>query len=67
MLNNDMERLFGRVRRWKEGDRLFAENDWFRGAYVVTDNRSKVGSMGLHGPDQICVEFISAEKGKLWE
>lgn len=63
----ETEQLFGKVRRWKDGDRLWAENDWVRGVYVVTAEPDKVGSIGLHGPDQMCVEFISEDKALLWK
>lgn len=56
MTKAETEKLFGPVRRWKEGDILFAENDWISGAFVVTDDREKIGQLGLHpyGADQMC-------------
>jgi len=59
--------LDGPVRRWKTGDILHAENDILRMAYVVTRDPEKVGTLGWHGPDQICVEYISPQSGSLWE
>jgi hypothetical protein len=58
---------FGEVRRWKEGDVLWAENDFIRMAYAVTDDTDLVGSIGLHGPDQLCVEYISPTTAALWQ
>jgi hypothetical protein len=64
---NEQTALFGSVRRWKEGDILWASNDWIGGAYVVTDDPREVGHMAWHGPKEICVEYITAEQGKLWD
>lgn len=58
---------FGETRRWKDGDILHAENVFISGAYVVTDDKSKVGSLGFHGPRELCVEYISAEAAKVWD
>lgn len=49
----------GPVKRWRDGDIIFVENDWIRMAYVETDDPSKVGTLGLHGPDRMCVEYIA--------
>ena len=51
-------------RKWREGDILYAENDWVRMAFVVTDDLTKLGQMGWH--NDICVEYISADTAKLW-
>ena len=61
------ERVFGNVRRWRDGERLWAENDWVTMVYVVTDDTELVGSVGLHGEDQMCVEFISPQTAELWD
>jgi hypothetical protein len=55
------------VKRWKTGDILWAENDFVRGVYVVASDPRKVGTLGFHGPDEICVEFISEDQGHLWD
>lgn len=59
-------RAFGPTRRWRDGDILHAENDFISGAYVVTDDKSKVGELGFHGPRELCVEYISPEAAKVW-
>ena len=59
--------IFGEVRRWKEGDILWAENDIIRMCYVVAENDSMVGHEGWHGPQQIWVEYISPDMAKAWE
>ena len=55
------------IRRWKENDILFAANNFFLMAFVVSAN--KVGQLGWHpnGHDQICVEYIDEEAAKSWE
>lgn len=59
------------TRRWREGDILFAENDWVLTAVVVTDDPKKLEGwrMGLHpyGEDQMCVGYITAEHAKAWD
>lgn len=62
-----MEQVFGKVYRWRVGDIFFAKNDWISMAYAVTDDPAKVGTVGLHGPEEMCVEFIGADKAKLWD
>jgi hypothetical protein len=59
--------VFGPVHRWKDGDILRASNDWVSMAYVVADDPRKIGHMGWHGPDEVCVEYITQEQGRLWE
>lgn len=50
----------GPVRRWKDDHGIYwAENEWLRLAWAKTDDPAKEGSLGFHGPDEICVEFIS--------
>lgn len=63
---NEKSAVFGPVHRWTEGDVLKASNDWISMAYVVTDDSEKVGSLGLHEPDQLCVEYISPAQAALW-
>jgi hypothetical protein len=62
---------FGPVRRWREGDVLFAENDWISAAYVATDDPEKLTGwrMGWHPYDgtEICVEYITPEQAKAWD
>lgn len=61
----------GVTRRWREGDILFAENDWISGAFVVTDDPEKMRGLGLgwhpYKDTQICVEYITAEQAKAWQ
>jgi hypothetical protein len=45
--SGDMAKIFGRIRRWKEGDILFAENNWVSGAYVVTTDPEKLSGFRL--------------------
>lgn len=64
-----IDQPFGPVRRWREGDRYYAENDFVRMVYVVADDPEKAGNfgrLGLHGPDQMCVEFVTADVVKNW-
>lgn len=58
--------IFGPVKRWKDGDVLWAENDILLMAYVVTDDFAKVGTIGLHD-NRIYVEFINADQAKAWD
>jgi hypothetical protein len=57
------------TRRWKDGDVLWAENDFCRIAYVPTDDPAKLAGwrMGLHGPEKLCVSYITLDQAKLWE
>lgn len=61
----------GPVRRWKEGDILYAENDFVRMAYVVTDDHEKLSGwrLGLHpyGDTEICVGYITHDQAKAWD
>lgn len=58
------------TRRWREGDILFAENDWVKTADVVSDDPKKLGGLGLglhpYGDSQMCVGYITAEQAKAW-
>lgn len=68
--DDEFAKAMGPVRRWREGNILFAENDFIRGAYMVIDDQAKfegLFGMGFEGPRQICVEYITAEVGKLWD
>lgn len=58
----------GPVRRWKEGNVLFAENDFIKMAYAVTKVPEKIGTLGWYGKGQnaICVEFISESVSHAW-
>ncbi len=56
----------GGVRRWKDGDILYAENDWLLMAYVVTDDVSKLDALKIHGPDEVFVQLISADQAEPW-
>ena len=49
----------GPVHRWQEGDIMYAENDFILLTWVYTDDPSKVGTFGWHGPNQIYVEYIA--------
>lgn len=53
------------VRRWRDGDVLWAENGFVTMAYVVTDKLRDVGTLGVHG--DLFVEYISAQQAKLWD
>jgi hypothetical protein len=57
---------FGELRLWRTADGiLWAENDLFRGAYLATDDATKIGALGWH--NEICVEFISEQVAKGWQ
>ena len=60
----------GSVKRWMDGDIYMAKNDFCSLAWAVTDDPAKVGSFGWHGPQQIGVEYVSADwvkrHGHLW-
>lgn len=62
-MNADTQTEFGingPVRRWRDDHRIYwAENDWLRLAWARTDDPAKVGRLGFHGPEQVCVEYIS--------
>jgi hypothetical protein len=57
--------FLGPVRRWREGDSYYAENDVVRIAWVYTDDPAKVGTFGWHGPQQIGVEYVARPKIKI--
>lgn len=61
------KKWFGDVTRWRDGERLYAKNDFCTLVYVVTDDPNLVGELDLHGADRMCVKLISAEQAKLWE
>jgi hypothetical protein len=67
--NESLRKLFGPVRRWKDGERLWAENDFATVVSVATDDPAKLTGwrLGLHGPDQMCVGYITREEAKAWE
>jgi hypothetical protein len=57
------------VRRWKEGDVLFAETYFARMAFVETDDPDKIGTVGWHRAgrdDQVHVEYIDAKAAEPW-
>jgi hypothetical protein len=60
--------ILGPVRFWREGDVLFAANDYISGAYVATNYRTKIGKHGWHPfrDTQIYVQFISPEIAEAW-
>lgn len=60
------KRFGGLVRRWKDGGILYAQNDFVRLAYVVTDDLGKIGKLG-YGPKETIVEYISPKVASLWE
>lgn len=57
---------FGKVVRWRDGERLYARNDFVTLVYVATDDASKIGQLGLHGDDQMCVKFIDRAAADKW-
>jgi hypothetical protein len=57
--------VFGPIRRWRDGERLYAENDLVTMVYVVTEDVSKHG-LGLHGEDQMCVIYIPRVAAAPW-
>lgn len=67
VMMSETDEVFGKVCRRKDGDILYASNEWVSMAYVVADDPRKIGHMGWHGPDEICVEYITPEQGKLWD
>lgn len=66
-MSHDAPFDLGPVKRWKDGDILHAENDFISGAFVVTDDQSKIGELCFHGPRELCVEYINAKTAKLWD
>jgi hypothetical protein len=63
------DKWFGPVKRWKVGNVLYAQNDFCKLAYVITDDPLKVGTLGRSDETEnaVIVQFISAEQGKLWD
>lgn len=57
---------FGKVFRWCDGQRLYSKNDFVTMVYVATDDAEKVGQLGLHGEDQMCVQFIDQATAEKW-
>ena len=53
--------LLGKTKHWTKDGIIYAENDIARVAYAGTTDRKKIGTLGWHGPDQICVEYIDAK------
>lgn len=64
---SETDEVFGKVYRRRDGDILYASNSWVSMAYVVSADPRKIGHMGWHGTDEICVEYITPEQGKLWD
>lgn len=60
------EAWFGKVIRWRDGDRLYSKNDFVTLVSVATDDPEKVGKLGLHGDDQMCVMFIDQATADKW-
>lgn len=58
-------RSMSKVRRWKNGEIFYAENDFIRMAYTVTTDQTKLGTIGIQ--DDIFVEYINEQQAKLWE
>lgn len=56
----------GPVKRWQEGNILWASNDFITMAYVEADDPRKVGHLGWEGPDEICVQYIGPKEAALW-
>lgn len=57
---------FGKVVRWRDGERLYSKNDFVTLVYVATDDAEKVGHLGLHGDDEMCVKFIDRATADRW-
>lgn len=55
----------GPIKRWRDGERLYVENDLVTMVYVATEDRSKHG-LGLHGEDKMCVIYISPTAAAPW-
>lgn len=53
--------MLGPVRRWLDGDILYAENDFIRLAWACTGDPAKIGRFGWHGPKQIGVEYVGRD------
>jgi hypothetical protein len=49
-----------RISRWviKDGI-IYVENDICILAWAPTDDLTQIGKIGWHGPEKICVEFVS--------
>jgi hypothetical protein len=50
--------MFGPVREWREDDIIYRANDFISGAFVETPDPEKIGTLGWHGPKQVCVEYV---------
>jgi hypothetical protein len=57
---------YGKVIRWRDGERLYTKNDFVTLVCVATDDPEKVGRLGLHGDDQMCVKFIDQATADKW-
>jgi hypothetical protein len=57
---------YGKVVRWRDGERFYLKNDFVTMVYVATDDAEQVGQLGLHGDDQMCVKFIDRETAEKW-
>lgn len=57
---------FGKIVRWIDGERYYVKNDFVTLVSVVTDDPEKVGRLGLHGADQMCVKFIDQATANKW-
>lgn len=55
----------GNIKRWKDGDLLWAENDWVKMAYAVSGDPAKIGNIGIVGDTY--VEFITEKQARLWD
>lgn len=57
---------FGKVIRWRDGERRYSKNDFVTLVYVATDDPEKVGQLGLHGDDKMVVQFIDQATADKW-
>jgi hypothetical protein len=60
------EPWFGKVVRWRDGERYYVKNDLVTLVSVVTDDCEMVGQLGLHGDDQMVVKFIDQATADGW-
>jgi len=57
--------IFGPVRRWRDGERLYCGNDVLTMVYVATEDKTKLG-LRLHGDDQMFVIYITPTEAQPW-
>jgi hypothetical protein len=65
MANATIANLRGKSKYWKEGELYWFANQLVTMAYAITDDASKVGTIGI--VNDTFVEFISEGQRELWD